>query len=189
MKKSTKGAIAAAGAAVLLLGGAGSLAYWTDQGSANGGALTTGNMALSDGTCAGDWTYANGGDAGGTVTTIVPGDSITKDCTYTVTGSGDHLTANVTAPGDVTYTTSGGTPTTMQLTASATYDLGGTPVANGDSFAITGTQTLTAHIVVTFPYGDASTINANDTQDITATLDAITITLTQDQSSGNNPNA
>ena len=30
MKKSTKGALAAGGAAFLLLGGAGSLAYWTD---------------------------------------------------------------------------------------------------------------------------------------------------------------
>lgn len=188
MKKSTKGAVAAAGAAVLLLGGAGSLAYWTDQGNASGGAITTGDMALTDGTCAANWTYADGGDAGGTVGTIVPGDSVTKDCTFTVTGTGDHLTANLSAPGDVTYTTNG-TPTTLQLTSSATYDVGGTTYADGDSFAITGTQTLTAHIVVTFPYGDDSTINANDTQDITATLDAITVTLTQDQSSGDNPNA
>lgn len=188
MKKSTKGALAAAGAAVLLLGGAGSLAYWTDSGTANGGDITTGNMSLSDGTCSGSWTYVGGNDDGGTVTTIVPGDEITKDCTFTVTGDGDHLTANLSAPGDVTYTTNG-SPTTMTLTSSASYDLGGTTYADGDSFPITGTQTLTAHIDVTFPYGNATTINANDTQNITATLDAITVTLTQDQSSGNNPNA
>ena len=185
MKKSTKGALAAGAAAALLLGGAGSLAYWTDQGTANGGSITTGSLSLSDGTCAGGWTYADGSDAGGAVTTIVPGDSITRDCTFTVNGSGDHLTAEVSAPGDLTYTTTGGTPTTMQLTASGTYDVGGTTVADGDSFAVTDGSTLTAHIVVTFPYGDATTINADDTENLTATLNAITVTLTQAQGTGN----
>lgn len=188
MKKSTKGALAAAGAAALLLGGAGSLAYWTDQGTANGGTITTGTMSLSGGACDGNWTYVGGSGDGGTVTTIVPGDEITKDCTFTVTGNGDHLTANLSAPADVTYTVPGGNPATMQLTSSATYDLDGTTYGDGDSFPISGTQTLTAHIDVTFPYGDATAVNANDTQNITATLDAITVTLTQDQSSGKNPN-
>lgn len=183
MKKSTKGAVAAAGAAVLLLGGAGTLAYWTDEGTASGGTLTTGNMALSDGTCEAGWTYPDGS----AVATIVPGDSITKSCSFEVTGSGDHLTATVSAPGEVTYTTDK-TTTTMQLTASADYELGGEPVGDGDSFAIDGPTTLVAEVEVVFPYGDATTINANDTQDVTATLDAITITLTQDQSSGQNPN-
>ena len=178
MKKSTKGAVAAACAAVLLLGGAGSLAYWTDDGTASGGTITTGNMALSDGTCEAGWTYPDGS----AVTTIVPGDSITKSCSVEVTGSGDHLTASVSAPGEVTYTT------TMQLTATADYELGGESVGDGDSFAIDGPTTLVAEVEVIFPYGDATTINANDTQDVTATLDAITITLTQDQSSGQNPN-
>ncbi len=36
MKKSTKGALAAAAAGSLLLGGAGSLAYWTDAESITG---------------------------------------------------------------------------------------------------------------------------------------------------------
>ena len=62
MKKSTKGALAAGGAAVLLLGGAGSLAYWTASGSVPGGSLTSGSMTLSSVTC-GSWTYG-GVDAG-----------------------------------------------------------------------------------------------------------------------------
>ena len=45
MKKSTKGAVAAAAAGVLLLGGAGSLAYWTADGAADGGSITAGGIA------------------------------------------------------------------------------------------------------------------------------------------------
>ena len=39
MKKSTKGALAAGSAAFLLVGGAGSLAYWTDNGDVTGTTL------------------------------------------------------------------------------------------------------------------------------------------------------
>ncbi|MEX0428701.1 alternate-type signal peptide domain-containing protein [Nocardioides sp. DS6] len=179
--------MAAASAAVLLLGGAGSLAFWTDNGTASGGDVTTGSLSLSEGTCDEGWTYASGDDAGSAVTTIVPGDSVTKDCTFTVSGSGDHLSATVDAPSDVTYTTSGGSPTTMNLTASGTYDVGGTTIADGGTFAVSDGQTLTAHLVVTFPYGDADAVNASDTQGITAALNEITVTLTQAQGA-DNPN-
>ncbi len=59
MKKATKGAIAAAGAGVLLLGGAGTLAYWTADGAAAGSDITAGDLDLTAGTCSG-WTYASG---------------------------------------------------------------------------------------------------------------------------------
>ncbi len=40
MNKTTKGALAASAAAVLLLGGAGSLAYWSDAETIQGGDVT-----------------------------------------------------------------------------------------------------------------------------------------------------
>ena len=41
MNRTTKGAIAAGAAAVLLLGGAGSLAYWSDCQDAAGGTINS----------------------------------------------------------------------------------------------------------------------------------------------------
>ena len=185
MNKSTKGAVAAAAAAVLLLGGAGSLAYWTDQGTADGGAITAGSMSITDGTC-GTWSYSGGSQAGQPVGLIVPGDAVAKDCTFTIAASGDHLSADLSMPTTLTYTPS--TPdTSVELTAAATYTVGATP----DQTAITSADngdTLTVSFVVTFPFGDDTTTNINDTQGLTATLDALSVSLTQSQNAAN-PNA
>jgi len=186
MKKSTKGALAASAAGVLLLGGAGSLAYWTADGTADGGSVTAGNLELSDGTCAGGWVYAPGSaGAGAAVTLFVPGDVITRQCTFELEASGDNLAATIDAPDEVDVT---GTPTgtTLSATADATFAIAG-GVTSTDRDLATGDTvtsgddggTITATFVVTIPYGDATTINANDTQDIVAALDALTVTLTQ----------
>jgi len=96
MKKSTKGAVAAGGAAVLLMGGAGTLAFWTATGDAAGGAITAGSMTLTPVGCDADWVYATGSAGAGTaVTTFVPGDVVTKECTFTVGATGDNLSATV----------------------------------------------------------------------------------------------
>ena len=57
MKKSTKGAFAAAAAGSLLLGGAGSLAYWTDASTVDGKAITSGHLQLNPitATCDDSW--------------------------------------------------------------------------------------------------------------------------------------
>ena len=47
MNKTTKGAIAAAAAGALLLGGIGSLAYWTDSDPVGGGTFTAGSLSLT----------------------------------------------------------------------------------------------------------------------------------------------
>jgi len=185
MNKSTKGALAAVAAGVLLLGGAGTLAYWSDSGTADAGSITSGSLALSDGTCDDGWVYASGTDAGQPVGTIVPGDSVAKECDFTVTATGDHLSATLTAPSEVDYTISGNTGETLSLPVGATYTVGGTATTTVTS-ANDG-QTVVARIEVTFPYGDATTINANDTQGLTATLNTITVSLTQDQTA-TNPN-
>jgi len=64
MNKTIKGSLAAGAAAVLLLGGAGSLAYWTDAADIDGGTITAGTLTLDAGTC-GDWTYAAGAAGAG----------------------------------------------------------------------------------------------------------------------------
>jgi alternate signal-mediated exported protein len=190
MNKSTKGALAAAAGAVLLLGGAGSLAYWNASATVNGGAITTGSLTLGAGTCDPSWVYANGTAVGQTVVKVVPGDAITKSCTFTVGASGDHLSATLAAPATTTYTKNPTSATTDSLTVATTYTINRTPVAtlvNGDKVTSSDNgKTLTAKFVVTMPYG-STTVNGNDTQNLTATLNALTVSLTQD-TLGANPN-
>ena len=81
MKKSTKGALAAGAAAALLLGGAGSLAYWTDAATVNGGQITSGSMDLTATDCSSaTWLHIEDDSV---VTTIVPGDTVYKVCSAT----------------------------------------------------------------------------------------------------------
>jgi len=190
MKKSTKGTLAAAAGAVLLLGGTGSLAYWNASATVNGGAITTGSLTLGAGSCGANWVYSNGTAAGQTVVKVVPGDAITKSCTFVVGASGDHLSASLGAPSTTTYGKNPTTATSDQLTVATTYTIDRTPVAtlvNGDKLTSSDNgKTLTAKFVVTMPYG-STTVNTNDTQNLTATLNALTVSLTQD-SLGANPN-
>lgn len=189
MNKISQGALAAVTAGVLLLGGAGTFAYWSDSGTANGGSFQSGTLALSDGTCDAGWVYANGSSSGDPVTLVVPGDAIVKNCTFTVTATGDHLTADLTAPSSVTYTTSTSAPS-LTLAVSALYFVDLNPVTT--ITAANDGDEVTAAITVTFPFGTAETdptpVNINDTQALTTTLDSITVTLTQTQASGANPN-
>lgn len=188
MHKSTKGAIASAAAAVLLLGGGTSLAYWTATADVDGGAITAGELKLTAGSCDANWVYAAGNaNAGATVALWVPGDVVTKSCTYTVTATGDNLMATLDAPTTVALTTtSAAAADTESATAAVAYKLDGNAVPDADA-TVAGIQlteaasdrTLTATFTVTFPFGNDSTINANDTQAWEADFNALTVTLTQ----------
>ena len=193
MKKSTKGAVAAGAAAVLLLGGAGSLAFWTATGTADGGAITSGDLKLTDGTCDPTWQYADGAAGAGTdVALFVPGDQVTKQCTFELEATGDNLSATLDAPASVSYTAPG-TAASLSLTADTTFTIDALPVVSpavptpiADGGTVTSANdgdTITATFVVTIPYGTDESgtpvVNGNDTQNITATLDTLTVTLTQ----------
>ncbi|MET0931961.1 MAG: alternate-type signal peptide domain-containing protein [Aeromicrobium sp.] len=179
MKKSTKGALAASAAGVLLLGGAGSLAYWTADGTADGGVITAGDLKLTDGACGDGWEYADGAaSAGDPVVLFVPGDVITQQCTFELQATGDNLTATVNAPTSVSYT-SAPDADALTLTADTTFTIGDPAVALGPVVTSENDgDTITATFVVTIPYGD-TVINGNDTQDIVASLNDLTVTLTQ----------
>ncbi len=182
MKRSTKGAVAAGGAAVLLMGGAGTLAFWTATGDAEGGAINAGTLTLTPVGCDVNWVYAAGSaGAGTTVNLFVPGDSVTKECTFTVGATGDNLSATIDAPNTLTFTTDPAA-TSFDATVGATYDLGGTAIADGGTITdADGGETLTVDFVVTIPFGtaDPAGINDNDMQGVEATLDTLTVTLTQ----------
>lgn len=178
MNRSTKGAVAAAAAGVLLLGGAGSLAYWNSEQTIGGGAIASGTLTLTQelGQVCTDWTLDAAG--GGTTytpgtTLVVPGDVITKECDYTVTASGAHLAASLTM--DATSIT-GDADLAAALTPAATYTLATVPVTTGQS--ITSTDTGKAlHAVITVTFNTAT--SGVTAQGMTASLADIVVGLTQ----------
>lgn len=178
MKKTTKGALAAGAAAALLLGGAGSLAYWTASGSVAGGTLSSGSMSLSAITC-GDWTY--GGVDTGTpatpVTAIVPGDEIVRNCTANLTLVGDHIGATIATSSATWQDPTNPLAAALQISATQTSPSG--PVTNP------GTTPVAFTIDVKFPYGgptsspDPTTGADNTTQTKTASLNNIQVVAVQ----------
>jgi alternate signal-mediated exported protein len=189
MNKTTKGSLAAGAAAVLLLGGAGSLAFWTDDASINGGTITSGDLTLDAGVCE-DWTYVSDGttaadSAGQPVELFVPGDVITNTCTFVVGATGDNLEAAIAAT-DAEFTAGG---TSLTLEPETTYAIDGDDArdfVDGDLItSLDDGATITATIEVEIPFGTADgsgvtpRVNENDTQNITTGLEDITIALTQ----------
>lgn len=150
MKKTTKGALAAGAAAVLLLGGAGTVAFWTAEDTLDGGTVAAGSLTLSDVNCADTWTEGTDTD----VQMIVPGDTVTKTCTGTITMTGDHISATVTLD-DASV-----------ATAEAAFNDAAPDLVAGDAVDITagltggGTVSTTGPVSVTitvdWPYGSVA---------------------------------
>ena len=171
MNKTTKGALAAGAASVLLLGGAGSLAYWTAQGTVTGGTISSGELKLSAPTCDG-WTLDGGAVYTAGTTKVVPGDSITNTCTYTITASGAHLSADLAVTGGTTGT---GNALATALSPVASYKVG-TAASQAKITSADNNKVLTSTVTVTLPYGSAGD---NATQNLSATLSDFVVTATQ----------
>jgi alternate signal-mediated exported protein len=178
MRRSTKGALAASAAATLLLGGAGSLAYWNSSQTISGGDIVSGTLTLTQeaGQTCSAWTLDTAGGAStytpGT-TLVVPGDVITKDCDFTVTAKGAHLAATLSM--DATSVT-GDADLAGALTAAAAYTLDGTPVATGATITSANDgQVVHATISVTF----TSTTSGVTAQGMTASLADVVVGLQQ----------
>ncbi len=162
MNKTTKGSLAAGAAAVLLLGGAGSLAYWTDDATVDAGVINSGFLTLDEGVCDAEWTYAGATAGTGIVENFVPGDVVTKDCTFIINADGDNLSATPTVSDTVSYTVNGsalplpGQPgETFEADVTATYTVDGSAY-DATTNPITeqaGDQPLVATIVVSIPFG------------------------------------
>ncbi|MFE4503762.1 alternate-type signal peptide domain-containing protein [Rhodococcus sp. NPDC056743] len=102
MNKTTKAAIAAGSAALLLAGGAGTMAAWTASTTASAPqTITAGSMAVSQtGTGAWTWGGGNGATAGTAfnpaVDKLVPGDVVNYTATYNINLVGKNLKATLT---------------------------------------------------------------------------------------------
>lgn len=172
MKKSTKGALAAATAALLLVGGAGSLAYWTASADVDDVAVASGELNLTPVDCGAGWLLD-----GGTPyvdQSLVPGDTVTIECTYTIVAAGEHLEATVDA--ELTDMAAAGALAPF-LDVAATATIGGTPVSTITE--LNDGNTLAVGVTVEFTDPGTEDNTSNVSGGLTATLASLAVTLTQ----------
>ncbi|MGD8193193.1 alternate-type signal peptide domain-containing protein [Herbiconiux sp. P18] len=95
MNKLAKGAIAGAAGVALLLGGAGTFAFWNSSAEVSGGTITAGNLLISNADGPGSWTDQNGAAVSIATYRIVPGDTLTYTDDLAVTVQGNNLVATL----------------------------------------------------------------------------------------------
>jgi alternate signal-mediated exported protein len=175
MDKSSKGALAVAAGVALLLGGSGTLAFWSDSKPITGGAINSGHLRLitdATNTGCGGWELDSAESAPVTYTVgdpIVPGDVLSRACAYTVQATGNHLRATVGVSA-VSFT--GGNYGGKLTTSVSDVMLDGNPVTSFTEADDGGT--LSASVTVTF-----DSTSGNTTQDLATVLDSLNLTATQ----------
>jgi alternate signal-mediated exported protein len=178
MHATVKGALAAGAAGTLLLGGAGTLAYWNATGTVGGDTINSGDLRLDAGSCAtAGWTVSNTlegvTDAAFVPGTdeIVPGDVLKKVCSLDVIAVGANLRANLVVTNG---TTSGSSMAAGAYNVAGAFSLDGSALSSITD-AHNG-NTIDATITVTFPIG-SSVDNNSKTE--TIVLTDYTVTATQ----------
>jgi alternate signal-mediated exported protein len=169
MNKFTKASIATGAGIVLLLGGAGTFAYWNDAETLAPGEITSGVLTIDQATTgAGTWT-----DTKGTLATtddvaigtigdfrIVPGDKLIYTKSLVVTATGDNLLAKLKA--DLDGITGGDLDNDVTVTVEAVTAGSGVVNASDGSVHITaataGSSTIAVQVVVSYPFGSAQNL-------------------------------
>ncbi|WP_183092319.1 alternate-type signal peptide domain-containing protein [Nocardioides stalactiti] len=180
MNKSTKGALAAGAAAVLLVGGAGTLAFWADDETVPGGTIDAGHLDLTtDGTNTGCGVWELDSGEAAPVTwndgdPLVPGDVLAMECAFTIDAQGNHLRATVSASApNLTGSLAAGLDIdAVGLTVNNVAATEFTEANDGQALGVTVTVTFTDPGSVDNTYNDPAT-------DVSAVLDDITVTATQ----------
>ncbi|GAA3740442.1 hypothetical protein GCM10022239_15160 [Leifsonia bigeumensis] len=161
MNKLTKAAIAGAAGIALLLGGAGSLAYWNDSTSLAGGTINAGQLQITADPDGGVWTDADGDPVDLATFLAVPGDALTYTDTFTLMATGDNLSATLAlAPTSITPASSDSEDVALAalLSSSAVFTVDS--VTTSTVTANAGTQTVDVAVTITWPDGTSTTDNA-----------------------------
>lgn len=161
MKKVTKATIAAAAAGVLLLGGAGTVAFWSGNANISAGTVSTGHLKL-DSSVAGTWTDASQDAASTTFVPgtdhLAPGDTVVYEQTVTIDADGKNLQGELTAGG-----LTGGDALPTDVTVEVIVDgtaMGLTQVGNVITFDKAGSYDVPVTVTVSF---DAAATGSMDT--------------------------
>ncbi|MGX1770238.1 alternate-type signal peptide domain-containing protein [Dietzia sp. NPDC055343] len=152
MKKTTKGALAAGAAAVLLAGGAGTYAAWSSSGDAvPGGEVTAGHLRISQVEDTGAWHWETAaGAVVGAGETIVPGDVVVYVADYTLDIKGTNLRAEAELTGTAGVSdvgTPSGLAAELQVGAATVTGAAGVDLEN---LSETDSGTITVETPVTF---------------------------------------
>ena len=175
--KMINGSVAGATGIVLLLGGFGTYALWTDSESTPSSTINSGVLDIAAGAAL--WEDASP-DATSTSWTpgtdlVVPGDVIEQTQTFTVSGTGKNLAGEVTFD-EGALTSAFGAYLTVDVVV--TSDNAGVVNTSGNDFAFSdpfGTADLTA--VVTYTFDSATPDQV--AQNASAALAASTLTISQ----------
>lgn len=167
MKKTTTVALTAALGATLLLGGAGTLAFWTDTKTSATQTINSGNLSLGA-LESGNWKIQNVvGDKKSQLvdlnsnTRIVPGDVLTQTVQVPVTLVGENLKANLTVSGPQLVgdnnLKNALSATVVSINGQAVNANGSTPAAVALTPTSVNNGKVPVVISVTFPFGTAAT--------------------------------
>jgi alternate signal-mediated exported protein len=171
MNKFTKGAIATGAGIVLLLGGAGTFAYWNDSADIAAGDIESGTLSLVAGV---DGWEDQDGDTIADINDflIVPGDELTFTGDYTIDATGDNLLATLDVD-DTDFLADLPADLVGELSVSFSVDAVAGPA---EITSANDGDTVVVVVTVTFPFG--ATVD-NTTQAETVDLSSLDITLTQ----------
>ncbi len=173
MNKFTKATIATGAGIVLLLGGAGTFAYWNDSTDLAAGTITSGTLTLEQGTDAGVWTDTSDSSTIASIGDflIVPGDKLVYTKDITVNATGDNLLAVLSADlddvtgdlgNDVTVKVEAATPNANVVNATnGTVQITATSAGQAD---------IAIRVVVDYPFGTSGvgTVGQNESIDLSA---------------------
>lgn len=180
MNKFAKGSLAAGAGLVLLLGGAGTLAYWNDSADLTGGTINAGTLDLT----ATEGTWAQGGTPIQDIAqwTMVPGDELTYTADLGLLAQGDNIQGTVVLDESFVKIT----PAAADQIDVSFDVVEGAPLPAGVTYAdevFTFTQPsgetaveIPIEVTVSFPYEDAE---QNESQGAVVELEKISFTATQ----------
>lgn len=174
MNKFAKGSIAAGAGVILLLGGAGSLAYWNDDANLGGGTISAGELSID--ASAGAWSPQ--------IATWVPGDDSTYSTTLTVTAEGDSIQGTIELDlGSVEITppaVAGQFELALAAGAGRSVPTGAALAFDADSETFTfdgpGVYQIPVELSVAFPYTSSE---QNASQHAEVDLSAVSFIVTQ----------
>lgn len=174
MNKFTKAAVASGAGVVLLLGGAGSLAYWNASADLSGGTVDAGLLTIE---AAGPGSWSE--DLGSFV--AVPGDELSFTQELTLTGEGDNLWVQLGLGDSAIQPAVDGDAEdealALALGSSASFEVDGASYTAGTPFALgSDAVTIEVTVTVTFPFGSAVD---NSTQTGSASFADFAVVATQ----------
>ena len=175
MKKSTKALIAGGIGVALLVGGASTVSFWTDEAEGGDGVISSGTLDLGT-PAGGGWEISHAGDGSGTATEpvafnpgsdqIVPGDILTYTQSIPVTLEGENIKAEFDGTIDVTPSTDAPADTALSdaiesedLAATGLTGATGDLTLDGETLTGEGEGTVEVTTTITFPWGTEGQYN------------------------------